>query len=141
MSAGASLGSLEVVWSPLGGAGAGLRSSTALALPCIDVHDPPLVAEVVAPTTGTPDVPFAVVLALHNRSSALAVLQRVLAGLARMHAAGLLHCDVHAGNVLVREGAAGTAALADLGSAQVLAGGGCYRGPTRGGPRRARRAR
>ena len=71
-STAASLGSLEVVWSPLGGVGAGQRTATALPLPCVDVHDPPLVAEVTAPTSGAPDVPFTVVLALHNRSSALA---------------------------------------------------------------------
>jgi len=83
--------------------------------------------------------------------SALALLRRCLCALSALHARGLLHGDVHAGNLLVPEGpftalAAGgggrdaeaeakcsRAVLVDLGSCQRLGADGRYRGPSRGG--------
>jgi serine/threonine protein kinase len=92
--------------------------------------------------------------------SALALLRRCLRALAALHARGLLHGDVHAGNLLVPQeeapaalsaggGSGGTggsggsgrdaearcsrAVLVDLGSCQRLGADGRYRGPSRGG--------
>jgi hypothetical protein len=67
--------------------------------------------------------------------TALAVWRRLLAALAELHGAGFLHCDVHAGNVLLPSAdRAASAALIDFGSARkITAASGTYQGPTRGG--------
>jgi len=63
--------------------------------------------------------------------AALGVLRDVLLALDRAHAAGILHADVHAGNICMR---GSRAVLIDWGSARRLDGPrGVYRGPTRGG--------
>ncbi len=73
---------------------------------------------------------------------ALALLRRTLSALTAVHAAGMLHADVHAGNLCVPAldgactlAAAGAAMLVDLGSLRPLTGGprGTCTGPARGG--------
>lgn len=61
----------------------------------------------------------------------LGLLAPILLALHRLHALGLLYCDLHPGNVLCD--ASGRITVVDFGSCRRLAAGGSYAGPTRGG--------